>query len=106
MSPPATRRARRWPRITLSGSVGPARQWSAGISTDGTVWSIGPIAVTVPIFDADVLRANAAAARARYDAARVAYAGSLRSAVPRMCAVDKSFQQAVRSKSIGAVQTR
>lgn len=74
-------RAMRWPRVTLSGNVGPARQWSAGISTAGTVWSIGPIVVTVPIFDAGVRRANAEAAQARYDACRAAYAGSLRSAV-------------------------
>ncbi|WP_236674872.1 efflux transporter outer membrane subunit [Piscinibacter sp. HJYY11] len=74
-------RARRWPRITLSGSIGPVRQRVDGVSTDGTVWSIGPVAVTLPLFDAGARRANADAARARHDAARVAYAASLRAAV-------------------------
>jgi outer membrane protein, multidrug efflux system len=74
-------RARRWPRITLSGSIGSARQRDGGVSTDGTVWSIGPVAVTVPLFDAGARRANAQAARVRHEAARVAYAASLRAAV-------------------------
>lgn len=73
--------AQRWPRITLAGSIGPSRFESGGVSTSGTVWSIGPIAVTLPIFDGGTRRANAEAARARYDAATVAYAASLRGAV-------------------------
>lgn len=73
--------ALRWPRISLAGSIGSARVREGGISTDGTVWSIGPVAVTLPIFDAGVRRANAQAARARYESARVAYAASLRAAV-------------------------
>jgi outer membrane protein, multidrug efflux system len=73
--------ARRWPRITLSGSIGSARLRAGGVSTDGTVWSIGPIAVTLPLFDAGARRANAGAARVRHQAARVAYAASLRAAV-------------------------
>lgn len=73
--------ARRWPRITLSGSIGSARQRAGGVSTDGTVWSVGPIAVTLPLFDAGARRANAEAARVRHQAARVAYAASLRAAV-------------------------
>lgn len=73
--------ARRWPRITLSGSIGSARQRANGVSTDGTVWSIGPVAVTLPLFDAGARHANAEAARARHQAVRVAYAASLRSAV-------------------------
>lgn len=73
--------ARRWPRITLSGSIGMARQWEGGASADGTVWSVGPVAVTLPLFDAGVRRANADAARVRHEAARAAYAASLRAAV-------------------------
>jgi NodT family efflux transporter outer membrane factor (OMF) lipoprotein len=74
-------RAQRWPRITLSGSIGALRERQGGVSTDGTVWSIGPVAVTLPLFDAGARRANAAAARARHDAARVAYAARVRAAV-------------------------
>jgi NodT family efflux transporter outer membrane factor (OMF) lipoprotein len=73
--------ARRWPRITLNGSIGTGRQSSAGVSTDGLVWSIGPVAVTLPLFDAGVRRANAQAAQVRHEAARMTYFASLRAAV-------------------------
>lgn len=77
----AQAQAQRWPRITLAGSIGAARFESGGVSTDGTTWSIGPIAVTLPLFDGGTRRANAEAAKARYEAATVAYAASLRGAV-------------------------
>lgn len=73
--------AQRWPRISLSGSIAAARLHSGGVSTDGNAWSIGPIAVTLPLFDAGVRRANAKAASARYASARVVYAARLRTAV-------------------------
>ncbi len=73
--------ALRWPRISLSGHIGPALQHSGGLRTDGTVWSLGPVAVTLPLFDAGVRRANHEAAASRHAAARVAYASSLRTAV-------------------------
>jgi multidrug efflux system outer membrane protein len=74
-------RAQRWPRITLAGSIGRLRVESGGMKTDGTVWSVGPVSVTLPLFDAGTRRANAKAARARYEAATVVYASTLRSAV-------------------------
>lgn len=77
----AQAQAQRWPRITLAGSIGPSRFESGGVATSGTVWSIGPVAVTLPLFDGGARRANAQAAKARYDAATVAYAASLRGAV-------------------------
>lgn len=73
--------AQRWPRITLSGSISAARASGAGITTNGSIWSIGPVSVSIPLFDAGVWRANAAAALARYQAAGVGYAASLRNAV-------------------------
>jgi NodT family efflux transporter outer membrane factor (OMF) lipoprotein len=73
--------AQRWPRIALAGSIGTARIDSGGVSTDGTVWSIGPVTVTLPIFDGGTRRANAEAARARFDAAVTIYAARLREAI-------------------------
>lgn len=73
--------AQRYPRIGLSGQVGPARFETGGVSTSGTVWSIGPVSVSLPLFDGGTRRANVVAARARYDAAASAYAASLRTAV-------------------------
>ena len=73
--------AQRWPRISLTGNISSARQRSGGVSTDGTVWSIGPVAVMLPLFDAGARRINAEAALARYESARVVYAARLRAAV-------------------------
>ncbi|MBZ8141558.1 RND transporter [Rubrivivax gelatinosus] len=77
----AQSRAERLPRITLAGSVGAARLDSGAGQVDGTTWSVGPLAVTLPLFDAGTRRANVDAARAAYDAAAVAYRAQLRAAV-------------------------
>lgn len=73
--------AQRYPRVTLAGNVGKARFEAAGVSVDGTTWSLGPVAVTLPLFDGGTRRENAAAAKARYDAAATRYAAQLRQAV-------------------------
>jgi NodT family efflux transporter outer membrane factor (OMF) lipoprotein len=73
--------ARRWPRIALAGNIGTTFISSGGVSTDGTVWSIGPVTVTLPLFDGGTRRANAEAARARYDAAAIIYSARLREAI-------------------------
>ena len=74
-------RAQRLPGVTLSGSVSAARFEAAGISGSGTLWALGPLAVSLPIFDAGTRAANVDAARARYDAAVAAYRATLRGAV-------------------------
>ena len=76
--------ALRWPRITLSGNIGASRESAAGIHANGTVWNMGPVSVTLPLFDGGVRRANADAARAHYDAARATYTARLRAAVREM----------------------
>jgi outer membrane protein TolC len=74
-------RAAQWPRVTLAGSVGVGRVAFGGGTFSGSLWSIGPIAVSVPVFDAGTRRANVAAARARYDEAASNYAATLRTAI-------------------------
>jgi outer membrane protein, multidrug efflux system len=74
-------KARRWPGVTLAGSIGAARVSSLGVSTDGTVWSVGPVAITFPLFDGSVRRANAEAAQVRYATATTVYAARLRTAI-------------------------
>ena len=73
--------AQRWPRITMAGSIGSTRVSSLGVSTDGTVWSVGPIAITFPLFNGGMRRANAQAAKVRYESATTVYAARLRTAV-------------------------
>jgi NodT family efflux transporter outer membrane factor (OMF) lipoprotein len=73
--------AQRLPRVTLSGSLSAARFDAAGITGSGTLWSLGPLSVSLPVFDGGTRAANVDAARARYDAAVSAYRGRLRGAV-------------------------
>lgn len=73
--------AQRYPRLTLNGSVGIARFYSQGVSTDLNTWSIGPIQLTLPIFDGGARAANVDAAKARYQEAVSSYRGAVRQAV-------------------------
>lgn len=69
------------PSVSLSGSITAARFEAGDTSGRGTLWQLGPLQVTVPLFDAGARRANVDAARARYDAAAAAYRAQLRGAV-------------------------
>ncbi len=74
-------RAQLLPRVSLSGSISAARFEAAGTSGNGTLWSFGPLQVSLPLFDAGARRAGVEAARARYDAAATTYRARLRAAV-------------------------
>ena len=69
------------PSLALTGSIGRNRIDAAGFSTTGNVWSLGPLELTVPLFDSGQRAAAADAARARVDDALVQYAAALRQAV-------------------------
>lgn len=74
-------RAALLPSLSLSGSV--LRNRFSGGGTEGSfnTWSIGPISLSFPLVGRSVLRAQTDSAVARYEAAKVAYAGSVRQAV-------------------------
>ncbi|RYX94565.1 MAG: efflux transporter outer membrane subunit [Comamonadaceae bacterium] len=73
--------AQRFPRLTLGGSVGTARVRAGGVTSELDTWSIGPLALTVPIFDGGRRAADVDAARARYDEAAALYRARVRQAV-------------------------
>ena len=73
--------ADRYPRLSLQGAVGVANFRSGGENTKLDTWTIGPLAVTVPLFDGGRRRANADAARAAYDDAVLNYRATARQAV-------------------------
>jgi hypothetical protein len=73
--------AQRWPRLTLSGSIGALRYSGAGAESDMTTWSLGPLALSVPVFDAGQRAANVQAAEAQYAQSVVAYRAKVRAAV-------------------------
>jgi len=74
-------RAQRLPRVTLSGSIAAGVVRTGGETSDAQTWSIGPLAVTLPLFDAGRRAANVDAAQARYDDAVAQYRARVRQAV-------------------------
>ncbi len=73
--------AQRYPRLSLSGSIGTSSVRSSGVTTNFDTWSIGPVSLTLPIFDGGKRAANVDAAQARYEEAAVKYRSTVRQAV-------------------------
>lgn len=73
--------ARRYPRVSLGGSLGGMAIRAEGVRRDGATWSLGPLQVSFPVFDAGVRRANVQAARGAYDESVALYQARLRQAV-------------------------
>ena len=73
--------ARQRPQVSLTGSVGLGSLRSAGATVQGNTWSLGPLVVSFPLFDAGARRAATAAARAGYDEAVALAQAQLRRAV-------------------------
>lgn len=73
--------AQRWPRLTLSGAIGALRYGTGGPDTEMSTWSFGPLALSLPLFDAGQRAANADAAQANYAQSVVSYRAKVRAAV-------------------------
>ncbi len=74
-------RADRFPRLSLSGSIAAGRVRTGGADTDAATWQIGPVSLTLPIFDAGRRAAAVDAAQARYEEAAALYRARVRQAV-------------------------
>ncbi|MEN9490139.1 MAG: hypothetical protein RJA63_588 [Pseudomonadota bacterium] len=72
--------AARYPRLSLSGTIGPQFVRLDGAKQQASIWSFGP-ALDLPLFDAGLRAANVDAARARYDEALAGYKAKVRQAV-------------------------
>jgi NodT family efflux transporter outer membrane factor (OMF) lipoprotein len=77
----AQAQALRYPRVGLVGYIGAARYESGPLTLNDTLWSVGPVQISLPLFDAGTRAANVVAARARYDEAVSQYAAQVRQAV-------------------------
>ena len=73
--------AQRYPRLSLSGAIGRSGIRSGGESTSLNTWAIGPLALTLPLFDGGRRAASVDAAKARYDEAAALYRARVRQAV-------------------------
>lgn len=74
-------RAALWPSLSLTGNVLRNRFTTAGESTSFTSWSVGPLALNLPLLGRGGLQASADASVVRYEAAASAYAQVLRQSV-------------------------
>ena len=111
-------KARRWPGLSLGGSIGALRYGSAGVDTDITTWSFGPLALTLPVFDAGQRAALVDAATADYVAAVTTYRAKVRQAVREveeaLVVLDSTVQRETdtravldaRLQNLGAAQNR
>ncbi|MGL6112113.1 MAG: TolC family protein, partial [Rubrivivax sp.] len=65
-------------------------------SINGNLWTIGPVQVSLPLFDGGTRVANVVAARARYDEALSAYRGLVRTAVREVEAALVTLESSAR----------
>ena len=74
-------RAQRYPRLSLTGNIMRNQSKTRRVSQTFETWSIGPLALTVPLFDGGASEANLEAAKARYQDAEGQYRSTARQAV-------------------------
>ena len=73
--------AQRWPRLTINGAIGPAQFGIAGVDKSLTTWSLGPVSLVVPVFDAGQRQSNIEASQLNFESKVAIYQARVRSAV-------------------------
>jgi outer membrane protein, multidrug efflux system len=73
--------AARLPRVSLNGSIGWMWLSGVGYSGNGKVWSLGPLSITLPIFDSGKRKAEVDSAEAGYEESAINYRNKIRVAV-------------------------
>lgn len=73
--------AARYPRLGLSGSIGATQARALGTTVTLDTWSIGPLSLSLPVFDGGRRAADVQAAQARYAEAAALYRAKVRQAV-------------------------
>lgn len=73
--------AARYPRLGLSGAIGATQMYALGSTISLDTWSIGPLSLSLPLFDGGRRTANVQAAQARYEEAASLYRAKVRQAV-------------------------
>lgn len=111
-------KAQRFPRLTLNGAIGSLRQNMGGVDQDGTTWSFGPLAVSLPLFDAGQRAAAVTASEANYQSVVTVYRAKVRQAVREVedalvnlhsteaRAQDAKISTEVYAQSLAAAQAR
>jgi len=73
--------AERYPKLSISGSIGRMQIRTSGFRESLDTWTIGPVSLTVPLLDFGARAANSDAAKARYTEAVSLYRANVRQAV-------------------------
>ncbi len=73
--------AQRFPRLSLSGAIGNLRQTTDGVELQGSTWSFGPLALTLPLWDSGQRAAAVEASQANYQSVVAVYQAKVRQAV-------------------------
>lgn len=73
--------AQRFPRLSLTGFVGGTALRAGDASPQSATWSLGPLALSLPLLDSGRRAAQVTAAQARYEDAAAQYAARVRQAV-------------------------
>ncbi|MGJ7552802.1 efflux transporter outer membrane subunit [Variovorax sp. RB3P1] len=73
--------AERYPKLTVSGSIGRMQLRTSGFRESLDTWTVGPVSLTVPLLDGGARQANTDAAKARYTEAVSLYRANVRQAV-------------------------
>lgn len=73
--------ARRYPSLSLNGSIAAASARQLGLTQEGATWSLGPVALSLPLSNQASTRANTEAAVAAYNEAVTSLQASARQAV-------------------------
>ncbi|MBT2332702.1 efflux transporter outer membrane subunit [Variovorax paradoxus] len=73
--------AERYPKLSISGSIGRMQIRTSGFRASLDTWTIGPVSLTVPLLDGGARTANSDAAKARYTEAVSLYRANVRQAV-------------------------
>ncbi|WP_050463011.1 efflux transporter outer membrane subunit [Herbaspirillum autotrophicum] len=74
-------RLRRYPRLTLKGSIAAANSRTGNAGNNFTTWSLGPLELSVPLYDGGAHTATVRVAELQYQEAVVAYQAKVRTAV-------------------------
>lgn len=77
----ASARADQLPSVRLTGAIAVGRVRAGGTWASAETWSLGPLSVNMPVFDAGRRAAQTDAALARYEEAVALYAARVRQAV-------------------------
>ncbi len=73
--------AQQWPRLTINGSIGPTQFGVGGVDKHLTTWSLGPLSLLVPVFDAGQRQSNIEAAQSNFESKVSIYQARVRGAV-------------------------